>query len=176
LPVALVAWLPGGPLAHDWARRAGTPLKDLQRTSATTAVARTGGAGSATTSQSAAPARVSAFTAPVTGTAVRREAGNGLVEVEIALTVGSSQLHALDVRIDGQPLAGGGVQMTSSSVSIGTAADPSRYTGAITALDGTDISARVSSPGDRGTLAVALALQIDGATGSVRGSVQVTPA
>ena len=29
LPVAFVAWLPGGPLGRDWALRAGTPLRDL---------------------------------------------------------------------------------------------------------------------------------------------------
>ena len=30
LPVLFVTWLPGGPLGKDWARRAGTPLRDLQ--------------------------------------------------------------------------------------------------------------------------------------------------
>ena len=39
LPVAFVAWLPGGPLGKDWAARAGTPARDLQRVSATTTVA-----------------------------------------------------------------------------------------------------------------------------------------
>jgi methionine sulfoxide reductase heme-binding subunit len=177
LPIGFLVWLPGGPLGRNWALRAGTPLKDLRRTSATTVVAGApGGSGTGTSSTTTRPvaASVSAFTASVSGTAVQSRTANGLVEVHIALSVASAQLRTLDVRIYGEPLAGGGVQMTSSSVAIGTAADPTRYSGAITGLDGTNINARVASPGGR-RLAIAVALQIDGATGTARGNVQVTP-
>ena len=178
LPVAFLAWLPGGPLAGDWAVRAGTPLKDLRRTSATTAVATAGGGSgtgtSTTTTSHTAAARVSAFAASVSGTVAQSQTTSGLVEVHIALSVASAQLRTLDVRIYGQPLVGGGVQMTASSVSIGTAADPTQYSGAVTGLDGTNINARVSSAGGR-TLAIDVALQIDAASGSASGNVQVIP-
>jgi hypothetical protein len=174
LPVAFLAWLPGGPLGHDWAARAGTPLKDLRRTSATTAATSSNpGSTAAGATGAATPAAVSAFTAAVTGTAGQTNTASGLVEVRISLTVASAQLGRLDVRIYGQPLAGGGVQMTSSSVSAGSAADPARYTGTITGLSGTNISARVASAGGR-TLAIALALQIE-RSGAASGNVQVTP-
>jgi hypothetical protein len=92
----------------------------------------------------------------------------------LALSVSNAHLGSLDVRIYGEPLAGGGVQMTSSAVSLGTAARPTLYTGAVTGLDGTNVEARVTSPGGH-TLALAIYLQIDGATGATSGSVQVTP-
>ena len=49
--------------------------------------------------------------------------------------------------------------MNASSVSIGNAADPRRFTGTISSLDGTAIDARVAST-DGQTLTLALALQI----------------
>ena len=127
----------------------------------------------AITCQSFRDLTVTAFSATVSGRVAQGQTANGLVEVHISLTVASAQLGRLDVRIYGEPIAGGGVQMTSSSVSTGSAADPARYTGAITGLSGTNISARVSSSGGR-TLAVAIALQI-ARSGVASGNVQVTP-
>jgi hypothetical protein len=118
---------------------------------------------------------VTAFTAPVSGTATEAQTSNGLVEVHIALDVSSTRLHNLDVRLYGEPIAGGGVQMSSSAVSLGTASSPALFGGAITSLDGTNITARVSSA-DGHTLDLELALQIDGGTGSASGTVRVTPA
>jgi DMSO/TMAO reductase YedYZ heme-binding membrane subunit len=170
LPAAFVIWLPGGPLASDWAARAGTPAKDLAGRSATTAAAST----STSATGSATATRVSAFTATVSGTATQSQAANGVVEVDIALTVANAQLGRLDVRIYGEPISGGGVQMTSSTVSAGTPSDPTLYTGAVTGLAGADVSARVSSA-DGHALALAVALRIGGAGGSASGTVQVTP-
>jgi DMSO/TMAO reductase YedYZ heme-binding membrane subunit len=172
LPLAFLVWLPGGPLAKDWARRAGTPLKDLVRASATTANTSTPPQQGATSSPASQP--VTAFSAAVSGTATQSQTASGLVEVHIALSVSNAQLGSLDVRIYGQPIAGGGVQMTSSAVALGTASHPTLYSGAVTGLDGTNIAARVSSAGGR-TLTLAIQLQIDGATGATSGSVQVTP-
>jgi hypothetical protein len=173
LPLAFVVWLPGGPLAKNWAARAGTPLKDLQRTSATTSVA---GAGSNAQNSSGGngATHLTAFAAPVSGTATSAQTANGLVEVHIALTVAGRRLSNLDVRLYGEPLSGGGVQMTSSAVSLGTASKPTLFSGTITGLNGTDISARVSSA-DGHTLTLGIALQIDNGTGAASGNVQVTP-
>ena len=168
LPIALLLWLPSGPLAADWARRAGTPLKDLQRVSTATSQRSTTSSSSADESTA-----VSAFTARVSGTVGQSQAANGLVTVNIPLTVANPTLGALDVRIVGTPLAGGGVQMTSSAVTIGPAATPALYGGSITALNGTDIGARVASVNGH-SLALAIALRID-ASGSASGTLQVTP-
>jgi DMSO/TMAO reductase YedYZ heme-binding membrane subunit len=177
LPLAFVAWLPGGPLAKNWAARAGTPLKDLQQASATTATAGSSGGSQRSSggTSGGSATHVTAFTAPVSGTATEGQTANGLVEVHIALSVSSARLDSLDVRLYGEPLSGGGVQMTSSAVSFGTASNPTLYVGTVTGLNGSNISARVSSAGGQ-TLVLEVALQIDGSTGSASGNVQVTPA
>jgi len=167
LVLAFVAWLPGGPLGKDWARRAGTPLRDLQRVSATTAVANSGAAGTPST-------QVVAFAARVNGTVAQQQTPSGLVQVDIALAVANSSLGTLHLRIDGTPAAGGGVQMTGSTVSIGTSSSPALFSGAVTALDGTQIGARVSSS-DGHTLTLTVALDINAASGTATGTLQVNP-
>ena len=167
LPVILVAWLPGGPLGKDWARRAGTPLRDLERVSATTTVA--GGGATSTPST-----QVAAFAAGVNGTVAQHQAPNGTVEVDIALTVANSSLTTLRIRIDGTPAAGGGVQMTASRVSIGSTSNPTLFSGSVTALDGTQISARVSSA-DGHTLTLTAALDINAGSAAATGTLQVDP-
>jgi DMSO/TMAO reductase YedYZ heme-binding membrane subunit len=176
LPLAFVVWLPGGPLAKDWAARAGTPLKDLQQASSQTTVAGSGGSqqSSASGTGSGAATRVTAFSAPVSGTATQGQTNNGLVEVHIGLNVAGARLDNLDVRLYGEPLTSGGVQMTGSAVSYGTASNPALFSGRITGLDGTNISARVSSA-DGHRLALGISLQIDNSTGAASGNVQVTP-
>jgi len=166
LPLLFVAWLPGGPLGKDWARRAGTPLRDLQRVSATTTVASSGARAPSTT--------ISAFAARVNGTIAQEQTASGLVRVDIALAVANPSLGTMRVRIDGTPVAGGGVQMTASSVSIGTSASPTLFSGTVTSLDGTQIGARVSSS-DGHSLVLAVALQLDPARGSASGTVEVNP-
>ena len=169
LPVTLLLWLPSGPLASDWARRAGTPLKDLAHVST---------ASTSTSQRAPAPATqptaVTAFTARVSGTVTQTQSGNGLVTVNIALGVANPTLGSLDVRITGQPLGGGGVQMTASSVAIGPTSNPTLFTGSITALEGTNIGARVTAA-DARSLALALALTINPGSSSASGTVQVTP-
>ena len=167
LPVIFVAWLPGGPLGKDWARRAGTPVRDLQRVSATTTVANSG-------ATSVPSTQVAAFVARVNGTVTQHQASNGLVEVDIALAVANSSLGTLHVRIEGTPVVGGGVQMTASSVSIGTSSSPALFNGAVTALNGTQIGARVTSA-DGHTLTLTAALNINAASATATGTLQVSP-
>lgn len=51
------------------------------------------------------------------------------------------------------------MQLTSSHVSFGTAAEPNLYTGAVTALDGTTLQARLTdSSGAASTLSLAAAI------------------
>ena len=79
----------------------------------------------------------------------------------------------MDVRIDGQPFGGGGVEMTSSAVTLGTSATPALYSGRVTALQGTSIQARVSST--RGSLVLLARLQINPSSGSVTGTLTAQP-
>jgi DMSO/TMAO reductase YedYZ heme-binding membrane subunit len=169
LPAALVLWLPSGPLGADWAARAGTPASALAQTSgtATSATTTTNTNGSGTSS----PAPVSGFKGAVTGTVTQSASGSAEVTVNIALDVQSSVLSQLAIQIDGSEEAGGGVAMNASSVSIGNTADPQRFTGTISSLDGTAIDARVAST-DGQQLTLSLALRIH-AGGSATGTIQV---
>ena len=117
---------------------------------------------------------VSAFSASVNGTVAQSQVQNGLVRVAIALTVANASLPSLHLEIDGTPVAGGGVAMTASAVSIGTAASPSLFSGAVTSLQGTLIGARVRST-DGHTLTLTVALRIDPAGGTAGGTVEVNP-
>jgi sulfoxide reductase heme-binding subunit YedZ len=164
LPAALILWLPSGPLGSDWARRAGTPASVLAKTSGSIA---------ASPSASGGQTSVAAFQAAVSGSVTQSQAAGGLVSVNIALSVQNAVVPALELRIVGQEQGGGGVQMTSSSVSLGGTSDPQRFTGAITSLDGANITARVASA-DGHALALTIALTIN-AGGLATGTVGVTP-
>jgi Ferric reductase like transmembrane component len=167
LPIGLVLWLPGGPLAANWARRAGTPLADLQPVSATVV--------DRSRSARGASQPVSRLVARVHGTLTEHGTTGGLVSVDVALRAASNSIGAVDVRIVGEPLAGGGVQMSSGSVTAGPASEPASYRGAIDALQGTRVGARVSSQAGR-TLDLELTLSITPGTNSVDGTLEVTPA
>jgi hypothetical protein len=170
-PIALLIWLPTGPLSSGWSKRAGTPSSLLAaatpvsaNTTSTSRASATSGTGSV------APA---AFNASVTGTTGQSQLGNGLVQVDIQLALAGQPLNAFDIRIDGQPLNDGGVEMTSSAVTLGTAAKPTMYRGRVTALAGTSIQARVSST--RGSLVLLARLQIDPSSGRVTGTLTAQP-
>jgi hypothetical protein len=163
LPAALVLWLPSGPLGADWAARSGTPASALASTSAATP--------GANSPASSSPAPVTGFEGTVTGNVTQTANGGGSVTVNIALDVQNTALSLMAIQIDGTQEAGGGVAMSASSVSIGNAADPQRFTGAISSLDGTAIDARVTSTSGQ-TLTIALTLQITGG-GSATGTIRV---
>jgi DMSO/TMAO reductase YedYZ heme-binding membrane subunit len=137
VPVGLVAWMPSGPLAAGWARRAGTPASVLAKAHGSAAVA--GGSSSSRTTST--PISV---TARFTGTVRQQQLGPGPTLVDITLTVGDPRLRDVHIRIEGEPISGGGVQMTSSEVSAGPAANGHQYTGRVTALQGADIQATLS--------------------------------
>jgi sulfoxide reductase heme-binding subunit YedZ len=156
VPVALVLWLPSGPLATGWAARAGTPTTVL-------AAARS----------SAPAAASSSFTANVSGPIAQSADENQRASVHMLLTVAGQHLGALHVLIEGQPANGGGLAMTSSAVTLGTAADPHLYTGQITALNGSAISATVRDRSGH-SYALSLRLQIDSSSQTASGVLTAT--
>jgi sulfoxide reductase heme-binding subunit YedZ len=162
VPLGLLVWLPSGPLAAGWAKRAGTPASLLR-----VAGASTGGATSSTPGTSGPR-----FTAPVSGSVLQQQLSSGLDQVRISLTVHGQRWSRLRLRIDGQPLAGGGVAMTASRVTLGGRSDPSRFIGHITALNGSTIEAALRDPaGTRLTLVAQL--QIQPGSGAAAGTVDV---
>ena len=169
-PIALLIWLPTGPLSSGWSKRAGTPSSLLAAATPVSANATSAGRASATSGAGVAPA---AFNASVTGTTGQAPLGNGLVQVDLRLALAGQPLNAFDIRIDGQALSDGGVEMTSSAVTLGTSSKPTMYRGRVTALAGTSIQARVSST--RGSLVLIARLQIDPSSGSVTGNVTAQP-
>jgi Ferric reductase like transmembrane component len=171
--IALLIWLPTGPLSPGWAKRAGTPSSLLA--SATPVSATTTSAGRVSAASGVGGGAPAAFGASVTGTVGEAQIGNGLVQVDLRLALAGQRLNALDIRIDGHPVgAGGGVAMTSSAVTLGTSATPALYSGRVTALEGTSVEARVT--GMRGSLILLTQLEIDPRSGSVTGTLNAQPA
>ena len=99
LPVAAGIWAVGGPLAPGWAARSGTPAALLARTTAPQGTV---------APPSALPALP--ISTAVQGNVTETRTSTG-VEVNIALSSSIAALAAIDVRISGSPLAGGGVTM-----------------------------------------------------------------
>lgn len=164
VPLGLIVWLQSGPLAKGWAKRAGTPSYLL--VSSTTATS----AGS-NTKTNGAPS----FTAQVNGTVRQGQSSDGLAVVDLSLTASGQRLDALDIRIVGQPLQGGGIRMTRSGLTLGSTANPAQYSGRVTALDGTDLAAQLRDSSGS-AIKLAAQLQIDPSAGSVSGTVRVGPA
>jgi DMSO/TMAO reductase YedYZ heme-binding membrane subunit len=168
-PVALLIWLPTGPLSSGWARHAGTP-GSLLATAVSASTTYAAGSSAASGAGGVAPA---AFSAPVAGAVRQSPLGNGLTEVDLRLALTGRPLNVLDIRIDGQPVDGGGVEMTSSTVALGTSAAPALYSGRVTALAGTSIQARVSNT--RGSVILLARLHVDASSGSVTGTLTARP-
>ncbi|HZU59518.1 MAG TPA: hypothetical protein VE983_01040, partial [Solirubrobacteraceae bacterium] len=173
LPLGLLVWLPGGPLAKDWARRAGTPASLLGHHSSTSGTASSSGAASSGAG-GGSPAASSGFTAPVSGTVQQGPAAGGQATVNISLAVSHQPLSKLAVQLQGQPIDGGGLQMTSSSVSLGTVSKPSLYRGSVTSLQGTTIQAHVQDGAGHG-LTLTIQLKLSGESGAASGTVTAQP-
>ena len=178
-PVALLVWLPSGPLGAGWAKQAGTPASLLAKTSSSASpvasfgVNSSAGTNSSSGSSTSALAAARAFNAQVSGTVTNSQLSSGLVQVDLKLNVPGQPLSRLDIRIVGQPLSGGGVAMTSSRVTLGPASNPDRYAGRVTALEGISIGARVSGP--RGSLSLVARLPIDPRSNAVAGALAARP-
>ena len=172
LPIALLIWLPSGPLASNWSARAGTPVALLHGVSASATTA--AGSGTTASTSGAGPASPgTTFTAQARGTVTQGAINDSQSEVHIDLRIAGQHLSYLSIRLYGQSINGGGLNMTSSRVALGTAADPELYPGQVTALSGTTIAASVAGAGTR--LKLVAQLHIDAAGTHASGQVSVTP-
>lgn len=168
VPIGLLAWLPSGPLGSNWARRAGTPAAVLAAARGTP-VAAAAHAGTGSPAAASGPS-----TTTVSGTVRQAQLPDGSALIDILLTAGNGPLHNVHIRIRGEPAGGGGVAMTSSRVSAGPMANPDRYQGRVTALDGTNIQATLAD-GTGSRLSVLARLNIQSGGEGVSGSLTTTP-
>jgi sulfoxide reductase heme-binding subunit YedZ len=166
LPVIALGWMLSGPLQPGWALRAGTPVALLARHSPSTRSA---------TSSTRSPAQQlpnAPFTASLVGSVSQSAPNqNGEIAIRIHATTGGGTNGVLDIVLDGTPSDAGGVSLTASQVSYGTASQPQQYTGQLTDLRGgvLQISTRDSS-GRALTLAVTLNINGAQVTGQLSAS------
>lgn len=171
-PIALIVWLPGGPLGRGWARRAGTPVS-LLGSSAPAVASSVTGAQSAPRSQSGTLS--GPFDVRLSGSIKQGPGpGPGLVAVKIATSFSGSVAGRLEIEIDGQPVGEGGVSLRSSSVTLGSTPTPVVYRGKIVALNGNRLLASVRSS-DGQSLSLQVALAINAGAGTVSGTLIASP-
>ena len=152
--VTFASW---GPLASGWARRAGTPTKLLASVRPARAVV--GAAAAARPAGLRLP-----FSAPLRGTVT--SSGS---RVDIVAAVATSPAARVRVRILGIPVAGGGLQMTSSDVRLGTPALPDQYQGRLVVLQGGRLEARLRGSGSQ-TVDLRMALDLQPGSSQVAGT------
>jgi hypothetical protein len=168
VPVAAVAWTVEGPLRPGWARRAGTPAALLGSQLTSSAGRPTG-----VSSGSAPPAQlVVPFHGAFEGTQQQSSSGRGgQVSVTISGRVSGSEPATLKIVLFGEPGRDGGVQLTSSRVTLGPTGQPDALQGQVSQLNGSRIVAVLTGEG-KGPVTATIQLQLTG-TSAVTGTVQV---
>jgi Ferric reductase like transmembrane component len=152
-----VAWLRAGPLHPGWARRAGTPATILARSSGA------GGVSPVRSGQSAFPA--APFQMSLSGT-VTSKPGAASGQRTVTIDTVSGTAARLRIVVSG-PAVPGGVEMTSSQVTLGPPAAASRYAGRLVSLDGSAMQAVVTGAGQRLVLAINLTQSGNSVTGTL---------
>jgi hypothetical protein len=156
--LGIALWYHTGPGAHGWAARAGTPAALL----AHTVVVRPAGQPKLVTIPKT-------FTARFAGRLDESQNGAQLVDVRIDGTLTGSVRGRLRLVLEGIPLDGGGVSMTSSGVAFAVTGS-SVYEGHITDLQGTRVSARVAAGSSTIDLRLALRLGGSAVAGTLHGT------
>jgi hypothetical protein len=98
---------------------------------------------------------------------------NGRVLLNISGRTSGGNSGVLWIRLQGQPIDGGGVTMTASGASYGPAAFPDAYVGKIVGLQGTRIL--LSLNGQTNKLSLLVDLRVDSATGAATGTIHGNP-
>ena len=145
LPLAGGAWFEQGPLQRGWAARAGTP----------------GSLRAGTAQPVALP-----FDSPLTGTVARSQGSDG--RITIAIDAAASSGTTLELRLAGPETAGGGIEITASTVAFGTSGD--RYAGSVGSVRGSRISAVLAGRQHR-PIDLTVDLAIDWNAGTVGGTI-----
>jgi DMSO/TMAO reductase YedYZ heme-binding membrane subunit len=162
--LGLVAWLPQGPLASGWAGRAGTPRSVLAAFSPRPAAP-------PPRRRVAADPLARSFSAALTGTIRNGVSAGGMAVVDLRLHLRGGPAGELRIRLGGQALPNGGLQMDRSAVTLGPPARPGEFQGRIQSLQNTVLRALVGSADGR---ALRLAVSLSLGRSSVTGQVQAT--
>jgi Ferric reductase like transmembrane component len=162
-PAVTLGWLVSGPMRQGWAARAGTPATQLA---------------AAQTVQAAGSGLQPPFNASLSGTVTQTgpDAGGNITVTITGILAGGSagangSVGSIRIVLHGPPDASGGVQMASSTVSLGTTAQPGLYRGQVGSLNGTDLTATVAGTNGQ-QLTLTVSLQVDPAGSRVSGSVR----
>ena len=169
VPLAILLWARGGPLAHGWAIKAGTPralLFGSRLTAAQLAVARKSTPPAAAAQTPTLPS--GSFHAAFHGKLRETPAGEGLVTVAIDGRARGGFSGRVHVALRGEPIEGGGVQMIDSSVGLLPAGGRTWSSGRVVALQGQQILAEVQRSSGH-SLRVLLSLRIGHNSGRVSG-------
>ncbi|HWD64717.1 MAG TPA: ferric reductase-like transmembrane domain-containing protein [Solirubrobacteraceae bacterium] len=171
-PIGLIAFTLAGPLASRWAERAGTPSALLShRPVNTVARVATSVPRSGSGSGSAQPLKLP-FTSRLAGTITRTQAGGGaILDLELRLSGGTG--GRLRIRLGGEP-SGGGLSLSGSQVDLAADGAPAALVGHVTALDGTQVTARLT--GGQKPVDLLVDLNIDNQNGTVSGTLHARQA
>jgi methionine sulfoxide reductase heme-binding subunit len=177
--VAIAGFAAVGPLRPGWSHRSGTSPAVLSQlaakngasatttpagTPATAAPAPSGTSG--TSSQGSGTVPAVPFTTQVSGTQSQtRPDAQGNIQITLAMHLADPASTPLTVVLTGQESGGGGVSLSSGSVTYGT------YSGTVVGLNGGTVTMRVAAPAAT-TLVAQLA--IDQRTGALSGTVSGT--
>jgi len=163
--LAIAVFATVGPLRPGWSHRSGTSsalLAQLARKSAAASPAAapgTAGTGTVPTTP---------FTYDLTGSQTISAPGSqGQVQATLSMQLKDPSSTPLTVVLNGTPAQGGGIAMTSGSVTFGP------YRGAVTSLNGGTVVATVVTPGPE---TLTMSLQVDPNSGALAGTVTGTSA
>ena len=163
VPLAIGVFYLWGPDQPGWAARAGTPASLLPKPASHVRAA---------ISSPVATLPRTPFTSRFSGRV--HESGqdaSGRVLVDISGTTSGRAKGRLWIRLQGQPVDGGGVSMTASGASFGPPGFPDAYVGRIVALNGPQVVLSLSGRSGGLSLLVDLRIGASGiATGTVHGS------
>jgi sulfoxide reductase heme-binding subunit YedZ len=156
-PLAIVTWLVLGPLKPGWASRAGTPASLLGTPAAAPAIS----------AANLSPP----FNASLSGTVVETNPdakGTVTVTIDGSLSVGASgHLHMV---LQGPASVEDGVQVTTSSVTLGPTTTSVAYRGQVTELGGTRVVASLTGANGQ-ALTLTVSMRIDATGTAMTGSV-----
>ena len=169
LVLVILGWVVTGPAQPGWAHKAGTPASVAAAASGTGTSgapdATTPGTGPGSSSASLSPP----FNANFSGT-VTSSTGATTSTVTIDGTLSDGASGRLQIVLKGDAVSGGGVRLTSSTVTMGPADQPSAYTGSVTSLRESHIVATVK-PSSGTAVTLTMDLAIDDAAGTATGTV-----
>ena len=174
--LAIAGFAAVGPLRPGWSHRSGTSSALLSQIAAkfgapattTPATAPAGGATATTpTSGSGATSVPSVpFSSQLTGNQTQTQPdAQGAIQITLAMKLQNAASTPLTVVLFGQESGGGGVSLSSGTVTFGG------YRGSVVALNGGTVTAQVNAPGP---VTLVINLQIDQQSGALSGSVSGT--